>query len=292
MSLIEKAAKHLESLNQRQEIAEPGTAEVDQVTSGQITLTVSALQPAASRSVQIDRNRLLASGMIVPDTPTSLIAEEFRVLKQPLLANASPHGRSRPIRNANLIMVTSALPQEGKSFVAVNLAMSIAMELERTALLVDADVARPSLPGLLGLEPQTGLLDVLQDKSMQIGDVMLRTDVEKLNLVMAGTSHSRATELLASEAMASLVDEIANRYPDRIVIFDSPPLLMTTQARALARHMGQIVFVVHAEQTLQSAVKEALSTISACPVKYMVLNQMRSVNQLVYGYDYRYGSRH
>lgn len=289
MSLIEKAVKHLERMNQQHDMAETGEPRVSRAASSQTFLTTVTPQPAASRPVQIDLDRLAASGMIVPDAPSSLIAEEFRVLKRPLLANAA-RNKSRPIRNANLIMVTSALPQEGKSFVAANLAMSIAMELERTALLIDADVASPSLPGLLGLHPQAGLLDVLQDRTMHIGDVMLRTNVEKLNLVMAGTSHPRATEMLASETMARLLDEIANRYPDRIVIFDSPPLLLTTQARALARHMGQIVFVVHAEQTLQSAVKEALSTIDGCPVKYAVLNQARSTNQIVYGYEYRYGS--
>ncbi|HJW56720.1 MAG TPA: XrtA-associated tyrosine autokinase [Burkholderiaceae bacterium] len=289
MSLIEKAVKHLERMNQQHDTAETGEPRVSRAASSQTFLTTVTPQPAASRPVQIDLERLAASGMIVPDTPGSLIAEEFRVLKRPLLANAA-RNTNRPIRNANLIMVTSALPQEGKSFVAANLAMSIAMELERTALLIDADVARPSLPGLLGLHPQAGLLDVLQDRTRHIGEVMLRTNVANLNLVMAGTPHPRATEMLASETMARLLDEIANRYPDRIIIFDSPPLLLTTQARALARHMGQIVFVVHAEQTLQSAVKEALATIDGCPMKYAVLNQARSTNPLVYGYEYHYGS--
>ncbi|TFW06314.1 chromosome partitioning ATPase, partial [Oxalobacteraceae bacterium OM1] len=194
-----------------------------------------------------------------------------------------------PVRRPNLIMVTSALPSEGKSFTSVNLAMSIAMELERTALLVDADVARPSLPGLLGVEPKPGLLDVLMNKDIQLGDVIQKTNVEKLNLVMAGTPHPRATELLASEAMGRLLDEIADRYPDRIVIFDSPPLLVTTQARVLATHMGQIVFVVHAEHTLQAAVKEALATIEACPVKFAVLNRAHQGNAMNYGYGYGYG---
>lgn len=242
----------------------------------------SARSPV-SRQTAIDLEKLAAAGFVVPEAPNSLIAEEFRVVKRPLLSNAA--GRcDPPVRNANLIMVTSALPQEGKSFVAVNLAMSIAMELERTALLIDADVARPSVPQLFGLPPSAGLLDVLQDKSLQLSDVLLRTNVPKLNLLMAGTQCSNATELLASAAMARLLDEMATRYADRIIIFDSPPLLMSTEARVLASHVGQIVFVVHAEQTSQSSVLEALATIEDCPVKYTVLNQARNVEKMIYGY--------
>jgi protein-tyrosine kinase len=290
MSLIEKAAKHLEGLRPQQEKIEPRGAVTEPGPSHQASPAAPTPAPApASRQIDIDLERLAATGMVVPNAPGSPIAEEFRILKRPLLANANGH-TAKPIRNANLIMVTSAMPQEGKSFTALNLAMSIAMELDRTALLVDADVARPSLPGLLGVAGETGLLDVLQDSSVKLSDVLLRTNVEKLNLVMAGTPHPRATELLASETMARLLNEIASRYSDRIIVFDSPPLLVTTQARVLATQMGQIVFVVHAEQTLQSAVKEALSMIEGCPVKYAVLNQARSVDHMVYGYGYGSGT--
>jgi exopolysaccharide/PEP-CTERM locus tyrosine autokinase len=186
-------------------------------------------------------------------------------------------------------MVTSSLPGEGKSFTAINLAMSIAMELDRTVLLVDADVARPSLPGVLGLPEQKGLLDVLQDKSLKLGDVLLKTNVDKLTILTAGTRDTHATELLASEAMGRLLNEMARRYSDRVIIFDSPPLLVTTEARVLATRMGQIVFVVRAEETPQNAVKEALGAIEACPVKLMVLNQARNVENMAYGYEYGYG---
>jgi protein-tyrosine kinase len=288
MSLIERAAKHLEGLRPQQKPAAPRV--VGTVTGTSIDPRTSPLlsNVSTSRKVHLDLQNLAASGFVVPEASGSPIVEEFRVIKRPLLANAA--GRSAvPIRHANLVMVTSALPQEGKTFTAVNLAMSIAMELDRTALLVDADVARPSLPHLLGQPAHTGLLDVLQNRSLPLNDVLLSTNVEKLNLLMAGTSHPRATELLASQAMADLLDEMARRYSDRIIVFDSPPLLMTTQARVLATHMGQIVFVVHAGQSLQSAVKAALATIEGCPVKYMVLNQALAVDHVAYGYGYGYG---
>ena len=230
--------------------------------------------------------------MITPDSPRSQVADEFRVVKRPLLSNATGKGAAS-VKDANLIMVTSALPGEGKSFTAVNLAMSIAMELDHTVLLVDADVARPSLPKMLGLPPSKGLLDVLVEDSLDLRGVLLRTDVEKLSILPAGTQHARATELLASDAMNRLLEDMARRYSDRIIIFDSPPLLVTTESRVLATHMGQIVVVVEAQRTQQSAVKQALATIESCPVKMMLLNKGRAASSAdTYGYGYGYGYGH
>ncbi len=240
-----------------------------------------------SSSARFDLNlaKLASTGFVTPDMPRSRIADEFRVLKRPLLGNVSGD-RVVPIKHANLIMVTSSVPGEGKTFSAINLAMSIAMELDKTVLLVDADVARPSLPKVLGLPHGKGLLDVLKNKSMDLSEVLIRTNVEKLSILQAGTQHSQATELLASAEMARLLDEISMRYTDRIIIFDSPPLLVTTEARVLATQMGQIVFVVNAENTLQRDVQHALATIEACPVKMMMLNQVRTTAQGAYGYGY------
>ena len=147
------------------------------------------------------------------------------------------------------------------------------MELDNTVMLVDADVARPTLLKTLGLNPQRGLLDVLVDESIDLPQVLLRTNVEKLTILPSGTQHPRATELLASDAMVRLLEEMASRYSDRIIIFDSPPLLVTTEARALASHMGQAVIVVKAESTAQADVRHALATLGACPVKLKLLNQ-------------------
>jgi protein-tyrosine kinase len=288
MSLIEKAAERLAGLLQEQKPAPSVAAEKITPSPAPEKNAPAAANPVSSQQIEIDLSKLAAAGFVMPDRPRAIIAEEFRVIKRPLLANVSGSS-ARPMRNANLIMVTSALPGEGKSFTALNLAMSIAMERERTVLLVDADVARPTMPTLMGLKEQKGILDVLEDKSLQLSDVLLRTNVDKLNLLMAGTAHPHATELLASEAMARLLNEMSQRYADRIIIFDSPPLLMTTESRVLATHMGQIVFVVQAEESLQSAVKEALATIEACPVKSIVLNQARNIDPVVYGYGYGYG---
>ncbi|RTL57986.1 MAG: polysaccharide biosynthesis tyrosine autokinase [Rhodocyclaceae bacterium] len=289
MSLIEKAAQRLEGLRQGAgQVPQPSRPASQPRLDEPAKVGAVPVSTSSSKSVELDLAALAEAGFVTPDNPRSLTAEEFRVLKRPLLANAA--GKSAaPVRNANLIMVTSTQPGEGKSFTAVNLAMSIATELDKTVLLVDADVARPSLPRLFKLPQLPGLLDLLKDKSMNLGDVLLKTNVGKLTLLPAGSPSPHATELLASGAMARLLAEMASRYSDRIIIFDSPPLLVTTESRVLATNMGQIVFVVQAEQTLRSAVQAALATIESCPVKMMVLNQTRHVDKVAYGYGYGYG---
>lgn len=253
---------------------------------------VSEPQISYSRRVDIDFDALAQAGIVSPNAPRSRIADQFRVLKRPLISNAMGKGASL-IKNGNLIMITSALPGEGKSFTAINLAMSIATELDCTVMLVDADVARPSVMNVLGLSPGPGLLDLVIDESKDLSSMLLRTNISKLTILPSGTAHARATELLASDAMSRLLNDIAKRYADRIIIFDSPPLLLTTESRVLASHMGQIVLVVQAEKTLQSDVKQALSTIETCPVKLMVLNQARVASsggyENGYGYGYGYG---
>jgi receptor protein-tyrosine kinase len=173
---------------------------------------------------------------------------------------------------------------------AVNLAMSLAMEVDSTVLLVDADVARPAIPTRLGFVQERGLLDLLTDKSLELADVMVRTSVERLSILPAGTPHSRATELLASESMDRLVEEMTSRYPERILVFDAPPLLPSTESRVLATHMGQVIVVVHADRTTQGDITQALATIEACPVVMTVLNKVtRSKLGSYYGYQGHYG---
>jgi receptor protein-tyrosine kinase len=231
--------------------------------------------PAARVSrppVEIDLARLKAIGYVTPDMPRSQIADEFRVLKRPILHNARATSGSR---NGRLVMVTSALPGEGKTFTAVNLAMSIAMEVDHTVLLVDGDVAHPMFPELLGVPSSPGLLELLTHDHVDLADALVKTNIDKLTILPAGSRHRRATELLASEQMANLLSELGSRYPDRIVIFDSPPLLATTEARVLATNMGQIVMVVASDATTQHAVKHALAAVDSCEIVMMVLNKAR-----------------
>lgn len=299
-SLIELAARRLEELR-RSRLADP-RGESDSVKAAAAPgMALKSRRPVEgsgsetaralgtdSRLVEIDLARLAAAGFVTPDAPRSRIADEFRILKRPLIANAAGKGVAAA-QNGNLIMVTSALPGEGKTFCSINLAISIALELDRSVLLVDADVAKPSLPALLGLPRGEGLLDILRDNSPDIGRVLLRTNIEKLSVLTSGKPQARATELVASDAMARLLAEMAGRYSDRIIIFDSPPLLVATEASVLATYMGQIVLIVQAERTSHKEVRHALSAIETCPVKLLVLNQVKTAVQSAYGYGYGYG---
>jgi receptor protein-tyrosine kinase len=239
--------------------------------------------------VHIDLDRLAAAGFVTPDAARTKLASEFRMIKRPLLANAQATAVGRP-HNANVIMVTSAIAGEGKSFTALNLAMSMTMELDNTVLLVDADVAHPVILDLLGLPSSKGLMNMLTDPKLDLSSLILRTNVEKLSILPAGTPHPRATEFLASDAMTRLVDEMAVRYSDRIIIFDSPPLLLTTESPVLATHMGQIVVVVEAERTTETTFTQALSKIEQCPIVMTLLNKASASNiGSYYGYGYGYG---
>ncbi|WP_317205153.1 XrtA-associated tyrosine autokinase [Janthinobacterium sp.] len=230
---------------------------------------------APAKYCDINLARLQKMGMVTQDGGRTAVAEDFRIIKRPLLRNARGGDGSAPIKHGNLIVVTSALPGEGKTYCAINLAMSIAMEMDITVLLVDADVARPSVLKVLGLAPLPGLMDILLSEELELSDVILKTNVPTLSILPAGRSNKHATELLASRSMSNLLSEIANRYADRIVIFDSPPLLITSEANVLAAQMGQVVLVVEAETTTQHAVKEALRQIEGCAHINLIYNKTK-----------------
>jgi exopolysaccharide/PEP-CTERM locus tyrosine autokinase len=233
---------------------------------------------------EINLARLGQLGMVTHDGGRIAVAEDFRNIKRPLLRNARG-AEGNAIKHGNLIIITSALPGEGKTYCAVNLALSIAMEMDMTVLLVDADVARPSVLKVLGLAAETGLMDVLLDDDMTLSDVILKTNIPTLSILPAGRSNKHSTELLASRTMSKLLSEIANRYADRIVIFDSPPLLITTEANVLASQMGQVVMVVEAETTTQHAVKEALQKIDSCAHISFIYNKIKAFpGNVYYGY--------
>jgi protein-tyrosine kinase len=238
--------------------------------------------------IKLDLDRLKEAGLVDPrSNKTNRTTEEFRRIKRPLLAHVRGEGATM-IDNANMIMVTSALPGEGKTFTAINLALSIAMEMDRTVLLVDADVAKPDVTARLGVEAEKGLIDVLLDDGLTLPDLLLRTDIPKLTLLPSGGRHVHSTELLASERMRQLVLELSTRYADRIVIFDSPPLLLTNEARVLASLMGQIVLVTEESRTPQHAVKEAVDLLDKNEIVGIVMNKggKRADGEGYRGYGY------
>ena len=267
-------------------VAEASVAYGPDVAEGADGADGAAAAAAAPRYRPLNLARLAQQGMLTQEGGRSSVAEDFRIIKRPLLRQARASG-AEAIRHGNLIVVTSAMPGEGKTYCAINLAMSIAMELDITVLLVDADVARPSVLKVLGLAPEPGLMDVLLDPQLAMADVILKTNVANLSILPAGRSNKHATELLASRAMSRLLAEIASRYSDRIVVFDSPPLLITSEAHALVGQMGQVVMVVEAETTTQHAVKEALRQIEACEHIHLIYNKTKSFpGNDYYGYGY------
>ena len=295
MSIIEQAAERLERLKQAGIDVPVAAPKPVKPEIGEVASTPSPAAPSKaeqpkkqSRRVTIDIDRLRETGMVTPDTPNSKTAGEFRVIKRPLIANAQ--GKGVPaVRRGNLIMVTSSLATEGKSFVSVNLALSIAMEVDTTVLLVDGDVIAPGVMRKFGLEESKGLIDLLTTPSLDVSDVLLKTNIDRLSIIPAGTPHGRSSELLASDGMVRLIEELASQYPDRIILFDSPPLLATTESRDIAAHMGQIVVVVEADRTVRSTVEDALSKLEACPVVMTVLNKAVE-SELGSYYGYRSGT--
>lgn len=280
MSSIEKAIDRLTKAK-----AEP-KAENDERESRMIPTPENIpdkVKVAASLSEQIgsdqtqilEFNSLPNTRYLIPGCVNKTLSEEYRSIKRPVLMNALGKGAA-PVERGNLVAVTSSLPGEGKTYTALNLALSIATELNSTILLIDGDVLRSSLSKLLGVENKRGLTDLLSDSSMQIRDVLITTQISKFKIIAAGTKFDNSTELLASDGMERLVKELGERYADRIILFDSPPLLATSEARVLMHLMGQVIMVVEAGKTSLEALKDSLSHISDSKVIGMVLNKTNS----------------
>jgi len=295
MSIIEQATRRLEELRRAGiEIPQPGRTEAP--GAAPVHALHPGREPAAAptpgarpvrptkpaRQVEIDLDGLAAQGYLTPGLANRAMAEEFRVIKMQLLRNmdaAAAKGRRR-----NLIAVTSALPGEGKTFFSMNLAMSLAMEVDYHALLVDADVLRPSVLRRYGLTEELGLLDLVTRPEIDVSDVLLRVNVPKLTLLPAGTPNAKSPELLSSGAIEKLLNELAERYADRLVIFDAPPILLASGARHLASRVGQVVMVVEADSTDSHSVSQAFAAVETCPLVSSVLNRCQTNTASSYGY--------
>jgi exopolysaccharide/PEP-CTERM locus tyrosine autokinase len=290
-AVVEQVAPaETQSLSMPERLAAAQAAAHYETEAVEATVNVQPAAPVRTspQKVELDLAKMRDMGLVTAAGGRTSLLEEFRIIKRPLLDRAFGERREGEMP-PNLIMITSSLPGEGKTYCAINLAMSIAMELDHTVLLVDADVARPSVLRTLGLPAQRGLMDILVDSKLDLADVLLRTNVDTLSILPAGTSTPRSTELLASSTMSNLVTEIANRYPDRVIIFDSPPLLLTSESRVLASHMGQIAVVVEAQTTTQHAVKEALHRLEGIPNVNLIYNKTRDIPGIEETYDYHYG---
>lgn len=239
----------------------------------------------------LNGERLHERGFIYSPDSSHHIQEEFRHIKRKLLNNAFGLA-SQTLHNSNLIMVTSSHPNEGKTYVAINLALSIALEQNKTVLLIDADVLRPSLHRELEFESKQGLLEYLLNEAPSLSDIIYSTNIDNLKLIPAGKPHHLTNELLASERMESLAKELAERYPDRIVIFDCPPILGVTETPVLSDLVGQALVVVEESKTKTDDVKTAVGQLNSDIALGLVMNKTIRSNKGVYGYyGYGYGRK-
>jgi protein-tyrosine kinase len=238
----------------------------------------------------LDRRRLAGFGIAIPSAARSRTVEEFRLVKRNLMSAWSQSDLMADSRSSRLIMVTSARPSEGKTFTALNLALAFASERSVEALLVDADTQRSTLPKILGIEGDKGIVDVLAG-TLELSDVLIQTNIPNLLILPAGRGGPHVPELLSSPEMGALLDELTQRLDDRYIIIDTPPCMASSDAAALAPLVGQIVFVVEAHHTQQGEIEAALGTLSACPRISLLLNKSDSLATEHFGsYGYNYHS--
>jgi len=245
-----------------------------------------------NKTFDIDMPTLEGKGFVTLHTARSQINEEYREIKRKLLANAFG-ALSKTINNSNIIMVTSARPSEGKTFTAVNLAMSIAAEKDKRVLLVDADVLKPNVLKTLGLNERSGLMEYLLGEVSDLGEVMYHTNIDKLTIIPAGRSHHLSTELLASAVMHDTINDFSNRYPDRVVIIDTPPIIGINESAILANFAGQAVVVVEEGRSKLSDVEKSVERLNPEMAIGFVVNKSLNTSESTgyYGYHYYGGSR-
>ena len=236
--------------------------------------------------IVLDFDRMAAAGFLVPGQTMTREAEEFQRIKRRLLGNMVP-GMYESERPANLVLITSSVPSEGKTFISVNLAISIALEIDRTVLAIDTDIVKRDMSKVFGVVNRPGLFDLLAGEEAHLENLLIRTSIPNLTVLPAGNRHAHSTEMLASQRMHDLTDEIAARYSDRVIIFDSPPVLAMTTASALAPLVGQIAIVCEAGSTKHETIRETLHRLEGHRVTGVILN--KSKQAYASGYDY-YGS--
>lgn len=291
MSIIDKAMKKLQEKEEKEGKKKKGSV-ASRITPNIRTTKYKAKVENSGVDqckLHIDRKQLINAGLSISAVDGSLTVDNaFRRIKRPILANAFGK-ESALIENGNIVMICSSLPGEGKTFNAINLGMSIAIELDKTVLLVDADLPKRTTSKLFDLEDEIGLTDVLVGDE-KLSDVVVSTDLPDFKIIPAGKKHHHGTELLASDKMFNLIEELATRYPDRIIIFDTPPLLITSEAQVIAGLAGQVVLIVEADRTLKHDVEEAVSMLDKSKPIGLVLNKTQTSSGADYYGDSSYGT--
>ncbi len=241
------------------------------------------------KTVRLDFRALRQNGLITPDNMTSAISNEFRGIKLPLLQKVrDPQTRAAV---SNLIMVTSSLPGEGKTFSSINLALSLAAERGLQVLLIDADVIRPSVGNMFVAPPTEGLTDLLSGRVGHVSDVLHRcSDIPNLAVIFAGNPSTNTPELISSGRMANLCKELSARYPDRVIVLDTPPVLASAEPAILASYVHHLVMVVAADQTDRHQLRKSLESIASCQSVSLLFNKAPGWNEQEYVAYYGYAN--
>ena len=292
MSLVEKALRKLQTTRVAPELQPASPAaraeRLPVVPAAFVDEPTFDPRRHTDRVVRLDLERLRAAKMLPPPSQERQIATQFRVVKRPLIAYAQEAAQSNDVLKRTL-MVASALPGDGKTFTTLNLAMSLALELDLRVLLIDADTPKRHLTQTLDLDREPGLLDVVAGHKPRIEDLVLPTDVPRLDILPIGTRSETSTELVASARMVETVTKLATMYRRGIILFDSPPILLTNEARTFASILGQVVLVVRAGVTPQRAVKDAVDALGEGRRISVVLNSADLDGATGYYYGHRYG---
>lgn len=284
MSIIEKALDKLDG----DIVSRKGSAEKNKlkqnITKNDKNTSVSGnTKEKVSKLINIDLEKLTSLGYLTPQADNKMLFEQYRRIKMPILQKAI-----EAVNNdrKNIIMVTSSLEGEGKSFTSINLAMSIAYEYNYTVLLIDADVTKKMVSSVFGVKKEEGLVDYLNGNSADLSELILKTNIPKLNVLPSGSSSEHVTELYNSNKMDDLAKELSCRYNDRVIIFDTPPILQDSSSEAIKNIIHQVLFVVEAEKTPQHIVKKALEVISDVGDVGLVLNKSNQRTSPSYYYNY------
>ncbi len=277
-SLIERAAEVYDfgaALRGRQGVVEsvPAEAAAPAAIAPEVAKAPAATRGhlASSPAATVDRKRLKSDGFILPDAPIGTLAEEFRLVKRQLLLRAGATGGALSPKD-RMILVCSAQPNDGKTFCAVNLALSLASERDNEVLLVDADVAKPDVLKTLGIAGDVGLIDAISDPDADVERFVIPTDIPKLSVLPAGRATNNDTELLSSARAAKVIESLTATNPRRVVIIDSAPALAASPASVLAHRVGRVLMVVRADRTTESELREAIAVLDGCDDISLLLN--------------------
>lgn len=291
MSLIEKAIEKMRAADAGVSASRGRSVARPVVAAARIEVAPDVVEPARvcvpTKQITVDRVALRAAEYAPEEGCETRFANYYRHIKRPILERAFAAGQDAQWR---VVLLTSALSGDGKTFTSINLALSMARERDSSVLLIDGDVPKPNISRIMGIQDEPGLMDAAVNETLDPESLVLRTDIPGLEVLSAGTPVENASELLTSARTRDVILALCANNPRRIVLLDAPPLLLSSEARSLLALPGQVVVVVRAGRTPRGAVREAMELVDENKLTGLILNEGRGrVNDGYYGYDY-YGS--